>query len=100
MALARSQYARCNYCISHGIDLTDIDIVPQSDAVTDHFLVSCMLRITDINYMARRYCPGRTFIPATKDRFTNNLPDLSQLLCVPINTNELDKMTSNMDAIF
>ncbi len=26
----------------HGIDLTDIDIVPQSDA-TDHFLVSCML---------------------------------------------------------
>ncbi len=33
--------------ISHGIDLTDIDIVPQSD-VTDHFLVSCMLHITDI----------------------------------------------------
>ncbi len=24
--------------ISHGIDLTDIDIVPQSDDVTDHFL--------------------------------------------------------------
>ncbi len=35
--------------ISHGIDLTDIDIVPQSDDVTDHFLVSCMLHITDIN---------------------------------------------------
>ncbi len=38
--------------ISHGIDLTDIDIVLQSDDVTDHFLVSCMLHITDINYMA------------------------------------------------
>ncbi len=38
--------------ISHGIDLTDIDIIPQSDDVTDHFLVSCMLHITDINYMA------------------------------------------------
>ncbi len=37
---------------------------------------------------------------ATKDRFTNNLPDLSQLLCVPINTHELDKMTSNMGTIF
>ncbi len=72
--------------ISHGIDLTDIDIIPQSDDVTDHFLVSCMLHITDINYMAPRYCPGRIIIPATKDRFTNNLPDLSQLLCVPINT--------------
>ncbi len=96
----------------HGIDLTDIDIVHQSDDVTDHFLVSCMLRITDINYMAPRYHPGRTIVPATKDRFTNNLPkkklkkiknnlpDLSQLLCVPINTHELDEMTSNMGTIF
>ncbi len=31
--------------ILHGIDLTDIDIVAQSDDVTDHFLVSCMLQI-------------------------------------------------------
>ncbi len=60
--------------ISHGIDLTDIDIVPQSDDVTDHFLVSCMLHITDINCRAPRYRPGRTIVPATKDRFTNNLP--------------------------
>ncbi len=59
-----------------------------------------MLRITDINCRAPRYRPGRTIVPATKDRFTNNLPDLSQLLCVPINTNELDKMTSNMGTIF
>ncbi len=76
-----------------------IDIVPQSD-VTDHFLVSCMLRITNINCRAPCYHPGRTIVPATKDRFTNNLPDLSQLLCVPINTNELDKMTSNIGTIF
>ncbi len=67
--------------IWHGIDLTDIDIVPQSDDVTDHFLVSCMLRITNINCRAPRYRPGRTIVPATRDRFTNNLPDLSQLLC-------------------
>ncbi len=33
-------------------------------------------------------------------QITNNLPDLSQLLCVPINTNELDKITSNMGTIF
>ncbi len=82
--------------ISHGIDLTDIDIVPQSDDVTDHFLVSCMLHSTDINYMAPRYRPGRTIVPATKDRFTNNLPDLSQLLCVPITTDELDKTLNPM----
>ncbi len=58
------------------------------------------LHITDINYMAPRYRPGRTIVPATKDRFTNNLPDLFQLLCVPLNTNELDKITSNMGNIF
>ncbi len=86
--------------ILHGIDLTDIDIIPQSDDVTDHFLVSCILHITDINYMALRYRPGRTIVPATKDRFTNNLPDVSQLLCVPINTDELDTITSNMGTMF
>ncbi len=68
--------------------------------MTDHFLVLCMLHITDINYMAPRYHPGITIVPATKDRLTNNLPDLSQLLCVPINTDKLDKITSNMGTIF
>ncbi len=84
----------------HEIALTDIGIVPQCDDVTNHYLVPCMLRITDINYMALRYHPGRTIVPTTKDRFTNNLPDLSQLLHVPINTHELDEMTSNMGTIF
>ncbi len=68
--------------------LTDIDIIPQNDDVTDYFLVSRILHINDFNYMALRYRPGRTIVPATKDRFTNNLPDLSQLLYVPITTDE------------
>ncbi len=42
----------------------------------------------------------QTIVSTTNDRFTNNLPDLSQLLCVPINTNELDEITSNMGTIF
>ncbi len=50
--------------LSHEIDLNDI--VPQSDNVTDHYLVSCMLPITDINYMAPRYRPGRTIVPNSK----------------------------------
>ncbi len=75
--------------ISHGIDLTDIYIyiVPQSDDVADHFLVSRMLHITNINYFVPCYHPGRTIVPATKDRFTNNQPDLSQLLCRLITKN-------------
>ncbi len=59
-----------------------------------------MLHITDINNKAPRYRPGRTIVPATKDRFTNNLPDLSQLPCVPITTDDLDTITSNMGTIF
>ncbi len=59
-----------------------------------------MLHITDNNYKAPRYHPGRTIVPATKDSFINNLPDLSQLLYVPITTDELDKITSNMGTIF
>ncbi len=85
--------------ISHGIYHTNIDIVPQIDDVTDHFLASCMLHINDFNYMALCYHQGRTIVPATKDRFTNNLPELSQLLYVPITTDELDKITSNMGTI-
>ncbi len=34
-----------------------------------------------------------------KTDFTNNLPGLSQLLYVPITTDELDKITSNMGTI-
>ncbi len=41
--------------ISHGIDLTDIDIIPQSDDVTEHFLVSCMLDNNDFNCRALCY---------------------------------------------
>ncbi len=93
-------YHTLDLIISHGIDLTDINIIPQSDDVTDHFLVPCMLHMKDFNYMAPRYRSGRTIVPATKDRFTNILPDLSQLLCVPITTDDLDTITSNMGTIF
>ncbi len=63
-------------------------------------LLTISLYITDINYKAPRYRPGRTIVPATKDRFTNNLPDLSQLLYVPQTIDELDTITSNIGTIF
>ncbi len=63
-------------------------------------VISMLILYTDINYMALRYRLCRTIVPATKDRFTNNLPDLSQRLGVPINTDELDTITSNMGTIF
>ncbi len=58
----------------------------------------CILLI--LNIWLHVISPGRPIVPVTKDRFTNNLPDLSQLLCVPINKNELDKNTRNIGTIF
>ncbi len=85
----------------HGIDLTDIDIVPQSDDVTDHFLVSCMLHITDIKYIWLRIIVQTELLFQPLKTFTNNLPDLyALLLYVPISTNWLDKINSNLGTIF
>ncbi len=42
-----------DFIISDRIDLTDIDIVPKIDDVTDHFLVSCMLHINDLTIWLR-----------------------------------------------
>ncbi|XP_067257304.1 uncharacterized protein [Chanodichthys erythropterus] len=82
--------------ISHGINPTDIEILPQSDDVSDHYLVTCVLHTDDICQIAPRYRLGRTILPTTIDKFTNNLPDLSQLLIVPEHANDLEEMTSSM----
>ncbi|XP_051725975.1 uncharacterized protein LOC127499619 [Ctenopharyngodon idella] len=86
--------------ISHGINPTDIEILPQSDDITDHYLVTCVLHTADICQIAPRYRLGRTILPTTKDKFTNKLPDLSQLLIVPKHTNDLEKITSSMCTTF
>ncbi len=55
-----------------------------------------------MKYMAPRYRPGRTIVQVTKDTNDSQITCLiyPQLLCVPINTSELDKITSNMGTIF
>ncbi len=55
-----------NVIILHEIDLTDIDIIPQCDDVTDHFLVSCMLYIIAIIYMALHYRPAELLFQPLK----------------------------------
>ncbi|XP_051752902.1 uncharacterized protein LOC127514258 [Ctenopharyngodon idella] len=86
--------------ISHGINPTDIEILPQSDDITDHYLVTCVLHTADICQIAPQYRLGRTILPTTKDKFTNKLPDLSHLLIVPKHTNDLEKITSSMCTTF
>ena len=85
--------------ISHGTDPTDIDIIPQSDDVTDHYMVTCILRTPVIYHAAPRYRLGRTILPSTIDNFSNSLSDLSQLLSEPKQTDELEELTSTMSTI-
>ncbi|XP_056587301.1 uncharacterized protein LOC130407959 isoform X1 [Triplophysa dalaica] len=85
--------------ISHGADLTNIDIIPQSDDVSDHHLIICTLRTAEISCISR-YRQGRTITSTTKDSFVKNLPDLTSLITFPTNIKLLDDMTSNMGTIF
>ncbi|MGL4905830.1 MAG: endonuclease/exonuclease/phosphatase family protein, partial [Plesiomonas sp.] len=86
--------------ISHGLNPADIEILPQSDDVSDHYLLTCVLHTDDICQITPRYRLGRTILPTTIDNFTNNLPDLSQLLVAPEHAIDLEKMTSSMCNIF
>ena len=97
------RYQRVNHTldliISYGTDPTDIDIIPQSDDVTDHYMVTCILRTAVICHAAPRYRPGRTILPSTINNFSNCLSNLSQLLPEPKQTDELEELTSTMSTI-
>jgi len=55
--------------ISCGTNPTDIDIIPQSDDVTDHYMATCILRTAEICHVAPCYRPGRTILPTTTTFF-------------------------------
>ncbi|XP_057183270.1 uncharacterized protein LOC130549963 isoform X1 [Triplophysa rosa] len=85
--------------ISHGADLTNIDSIPQSDDVTDHYLITCTLRTAEISQLTR-YRQGRTITSTTKDSLAKSLPDLTTLITIPINTESLNDMTSKLGTNF
>ncbi|XP_056301953.1 uncharacterized protein LOC130214336 isoform X1 [Danio aesculapii] len=84
--------------LSYGIEVINVDIIPQSDDITDHYLLLYKLCLPEISRSAPIY--RRTIVPSTKDEFINNLPDLSLFRIAPASANYLDVGTSSMDAIF
>ncbi len=76
--------------LSHGTDVNDIEILQQSDDISDHYLVFCKLHIAKTVNSSRCYKYGRTITSTTQDCFVNNLPDLSQFLSIPNSTKKLD----------
>ncbi len=86
--------------LSHGIDVNGVEILQQSDAISNHYLVLCKLHIDKTVNSTRCYKYGRTITSTTKDCFVSNLPDLSQFLSISNSADKLDDVTETMDSLF
>ncbi len=61
--------------LSHGIDVNRVEILQQSDDMSDHYRVLCKLHIVKAVNSTPSYKYGRTITSTTKDCFVSNLPD-------------------------
>ncbi len=86
--------------LSHGIDVNGVEVLQQSDDISDHYLVLCKLHIAKAVNSTDSYKYGRTITSTTKDCFVSNLPDLSQFLSISNNAEKLDDVTETMDSLF
>ncbi len=86
--------------LSHGIDVSGVEILQQSDDISDHYLVLCKLHIVKAVNSTPSYKYGRTITSTTKDCFVSNLPDLSQFLSIFNSSEQLDDVTETMDSLF
>ncbi len=85
--------------LSHGIDVNGVEVLQESDDISDHYLVLCKLHIAKAVNSTLSYKYGRTITSTTKDCFVSNLPDLSQFLSISNSTEKLD-VTETMDSLF
>ncbi len=85
--------------LSHGIDVNGVEVLQQSDDISDHNLVMCKLHIAKAVNSTPSYKYGRTITSTTKDRFVSNLPDLSQFLSTSNSAEKLD-VKETMDFLF
>ncbi len=86
--------------LSHGIDVNGVEILQQSDDISDHYLVLCKLHIVKAVNSTPSYKYGRTITSTTKDCFVSNLPDLSQFLSISNSSEQLDDVTETMNSLF
>ncbi len=85
--------------LSHGIDVSGVEILQQSDDISDHYLVLCKLHIAKTVNSTPCYKYGRTITSTTKDCFVSNIPDLSQFLSISNSAEKLD-VREPMDSLF
>ncbi len=86
--------------LSHGIDVNGVEVLQQSDDISDHYLFLCKLHITKAVNSTPSYKYSRTITSTTKDCFVSNLPDLSKFLSTSNSAEKLDDVTETMDSLF
>ncbi len=86
--------------LSHGIDVNWVEVLQQSDDISDHYLFLCKLHIAKAVNSTPSYKYGRTITSTTKGCFVSNLPDLSQFFSTSNSTEKLYDVTETMDSLF
>ncbi len=86
-------YSLLDLIRSHGIDVNGVEVMQQSDDISDNYLVLRKLHIAKAVKSNNSYKYGRTITSTTKDCFVSNLPDLSQFLSISNSTEKLDDVT-------
>ncbi len=86
--------------LSRGIYVNGVEILQQSDDISDHYLVLCKLHITKAVNSTPCYKYRRTITSTTTDCFVSNLPDLSQFLSISNSAEKLDDVTEFTDSLF
>ena len=83
-----------------GLNVGSIVTFPQSEAISDHYLISFKIFLSNNICSSPRYHNKRTFTPATTQNFINNLPELSTLTGTMSHPTELDQATESLELTF
>ena len=86
--------------LSHGINVDAVEILQQSDDISDHYLVSCKLHLAKAAKPTPCYKYVRPITSATKDCFINNLPDQFHHFSIPDSLEKLDIATETFNSLF
>ncbi|KAI5086287.1 hypothetical protein C0J45_1051, partial [Silurus meridionalis] len=83
--------------LTFGLKIKNLVIIPQSEAISDHYLISFKICLSHCISTSPRYRVKRTFTSATAARFINNLPDITILDRSPSDPAELDWATEHLE---
>ncbi|XP_053535190.1 uncharacterized protein LOC108267429 isoform X1 [Ictalurus punctatus] len=82
--------------LTYGLSIENIIIFPQSEVVSDHYLISFIIRIDHNISTSSRYRVKRTYTSATAASFINNLAETSIRFGSPSDHTELDQATESL----